>query len=151
MMLSEKIDVQYFLPHRAPFLFIDDAVVDGSLEQVTATHTFKLDEPYFSGHFPGNPIVPGVVLIECMAQACRLLLNVRMERVVPGYLVGVETAKFLSLVRPLQTVTFDCRLEPHFSSEESQSMQMYSFRCSAFVEKVRCARCSLQLYKSTTY
>lgn len=151
MMLSEKIDVQCFLPHRAPFLFIDEAAVDFSREQVVATHTFMPDEPYFSGHFPGNPIVPGAVLIECMAQACRLLLNVRMARVVSGYLVGVETAKFLSLVRPLQTVTFNCRLDTHLGDEEHKDVQMYSFRCSAFVDQVRCARSYLQLYKSTTY
>lgn len=143
--------MQGFLPHRVPFLFVDDAVVDSSLEQVVATHTFRVEEPYFSGHFPGNPIVPGVVLIECMAQACRLLLNVRMAQVVPGYLVGVETAKFLSLVRPRQTVIFNCRLDKQVSSDEDRNIQIYSFRCNAFIDKVRCARSYLQLYKSTAY
>lgn len=145
----QLIDVMRFLPHRPPFLFVDHASVDESMERIRTAHTFQPDEPYFEGHFPGNPIVPGVVLIECMAQACRLLLNVRAGEIVPGFLVGVETGKFLSVVRPNETVSFDCRLERSFADAAgaAPAQPMYIFRCSASVGKIRCARAHINLYQ----
>lgn len=142
-------DVMRFLPHRSPFLFVDHASVDASMERIRTAHTFRPDEPYFEGHFPGNPIVPGVVLIECMAQACRLLLNVRAGEIVPGFLVGVETGKFLSVVRPNETVSFDCRLARSFADAAAgaPTQPMYIFRCSASVGTIRCARAHINLYQ----
>lgn len=137
----QPVNVRAFLPHRPPFLFADNATVEELLARIQTTHTFLPDEPYFDGHFPGDPIVPGVVLIEGMAQACRLLLNIRSGRIVPGFLVGLETAKFLAIVRPHDTVSFDCRLERHCG-------EVYTFRCGAFVGDVRCARGHLSLYQN---
>jgi 3-hydroxyacyl-[acyl-carrier-protein] dehydratase len=143
-----SIDVRRFLPHRPPFLFVDNASIDDSMERIRTTHAFQPDEPYFEGHFPGDPIVPGVVLIECMAQACRLLLNLRAGEIIPGFLVGVETGKFLSIVRPNQTVSFECRFERSFANAAGATSQpMYTFRCSASVDNVRCARAHLNLYQ----
>lgn len=148
---QQLINVLEFLPHRPPFLFVDTATVDESLERARTVHVFQPEEPYFEGHFPGDPIVPGVVLIECMAQACRLLLNIRSGKIVPGFLVGVETAKFLSVVRPNQTVSFDCRLDRSLGNTNSggniSTQQIYTFRCAAFVDDVRCARAHLNLYQ----
>lgn len=110
------------------------------MERITTIHTFQPDEPYFEGHFPGNPIVPGVVLIECMAQACRLMMNVRAGEIVPGFLVGVETGKFLSVVRPNETVSFDCRLERSFADPAGAAQPIYMFGCYASVGDIRCAR-----------
>ena len=67
--------VSSVLPHRAPFLFIEQ-VVELTEERVVAVRTFRPDEPFFLGHFPGRPVVPGVVLIEGLAQAMALIPGV---------------------------------------------------------------------------
>jgi len=59
--------IETYLPHRPPFLFVDDAHIEG--ETIIATHTFHDDDWFFKGHFPSFPIVPGVLLVESMAQA----------------------------------------------------------------------------------
>lgn len=61
-------NIHELLPHRSPFLFID-AVVDVHPGRVVASKQFKKDEEYFKGHFPGAPLVPGVLIVESMAQA----------------------------------------------------------------------------------
>lgn len=97
------------LPHRPPFLFIDE-VVDSTEKTVSAVRTFRPDEPFFEGHFPGNPIVPGVLLIEAMAQALAYLL--RYEDNVHGvYLTGVDRARFRKPVLPGQKVELRVRVE----------------------------------------
>lgn len=143
-------DARDYLLQRPPFLFVDDARVDTALARVWTTHTFLPDEPYFAGHFPGDPIVPGVVLLECMAQASRLLLNVLAGRIVPGFLVGVQSAKFNLAVRPEQKVVFDCRLMSgtgEFQSGENADV-FRSFKCAAFLGEERCARAQLNLFQA---
>ncbi len=60
--------IDYGLPHREPFIFIDIVVEAQPGERAVCTKTFKPDEPFFRGHFPGDPIVPGVILAEALAQ-----------------------------------------------------------------------------------
>lgn len=61
-------DPENYLPHRAPFLFIDEYDVDAAGKRVTGSRTFTAEDFFFKGHFPGNPIVPGVILVETLAQ-----------------------------------------------------------------------------------
>lgn len=142
-------DVRAFLPQRPPFLFADEARVDTVSGRAWTSHTFLSEEPYFAGHFPGDPIVPGVVLLEGMAQASRLLLNVFAGRVVPGFLVKVESAKFNLSVRPEQKVVFDCRLVRGTGEIEigNSSGAIHAFKCAAFLGEERCARAQLNLYQ----
>ena len=65
-------EVLSILPHRYPFLMID-AVIDYNQESIEAVKNFTANEPYAQGHFPGNPIMPGVMMIESMAQASTIL------------------------------------------------------------------------------
>ncbi len=60
-------NIESYLPHRPPFLFIDDASIDGTT--ILASRTYKSDDWFFKGHFPAYPVVPGVLLIEALAQA----------------------------------------------------------------------------------
>ena len=92
------------LPHAPPFLFIDEVVSLGEMS-IHARRTFRPDEDFFRGHFPGNPIVPGVLLIEGMAQAfAYLMMHGRDLRGV--YLTGIDRARFRRPVAPGDTVDF---------------------------------------------
>ncbi len=62
-----KEEILEFVPQQAPFRFIDD-ITELSEEGIVATYTFKNDESFYAGHFPGNPITPGVILLETLAQ-----------------------------------------------------------------------------------
>ena len=101
--------VRSVLPHREPFLFID-RVLHLSEGTVVAVRTFREDEPFFAGHFPGQPIVPGVLLVEGLAQAMAYyaLVNRPATRI---YLVGIDRARFRSAVLPGNEVTFEVRMD----------------------------------------
>lgn len=94
------------LPHRPPFLFLDRVLVaDEATGRCEAERTFGADEPFFAGHFPGAPVVPGVILVEAMAQTLAYLAL----RHSPGktvLLTGVDACKVRKPVRPDQTVHF---------------------------------------------
>src|SRR5260370_12462017 len=101
--------VRSVLPHREPFLFID-RVLHLSEGTVVAVRTFREDELFFAGHFPGQPIVPGVLLVEGLAQtmAYFALVNRPATRI---YLVGIDRARFRSTVWPGSEVTFRVRID----------------------------------------
>lgn len=90
------------LPHRAPFVFVDVVLAHAPGESALAEKTFPPDEPFFRGHFPGDPLVPGVLLTEALAQTAGLAAGQ------PGRgfrLSAIKAMKFLAPVRPGETVT----------------------------------------------
>ncbi|KVM99397.1 3-hydroxyacyl-ACP dehydratase FabZ family protein [Burkholderia stagnalis] len=100
----DAADVLRCLPHRAPFLFVDHAQVDAAGAAIVGHRTFQPDEPWFAGHFPGDPLVPGVVLIEFVAQTANLLVGHLAGGEARCHLVGVRNARFLQPVRPAQAI-----------------------------------------------
>ena len=107
--MSELPAPHDLLPHAPPFLFLDD-VIDIAEHRITARRTFRPDEEFFKGHFPGRPIVPGVLLIEAMAQAFAYL--VMKDRPLDGvYLTGVDRARFRAPVLPGQEVVLTVEIE----------------------------------------
>ncbi|MFP4055909.1 MAG: UDP-3-O-acyl-N-acetylglucosamine deacetylase [Candidatus Brocadiia bacterium] len=94
-------DILSVVPHRYPFLLIDRVVQIEAGRRATALKNVTIDEPFFQGHFPGRPVVPGVLLVECMAQASGLLLYQRCAgaRMI-AQLAAVDGARFRRPVVP---------------------------------------------------
>lgn len=96
--------IENILPHRYPFLLVDKVVSYKPFESIIAVKNVSINEPYFQGHFPNNPIMPGVLIIEAMAQAAAILGCVSMEDEskdgILYYLVGVDNVRFKRPVEP---------------------------------------------------
>ena len=97
----DRKEIKRLLPHREPMLLVDEIeMIDG---KVYGKYHVKGDEFFLQGHFPGNPIVPGVILCEIMAQSCCLLIGDAMIGKIPLY-TGINNVKFKTPVRPGDTV-----------------------------------------------
>ncbi len=103
-----KEELMRILPHRDKMLLLDDAEErDGT---AVGHYTVRGDEYFLTGHFPGNPIVPGVILCEILAQsACVLMRDAMCEGKLPVY-TGLNNVKFRSPVKPGDTVETRCRI-----------------------------------------
>jgi beta-hydroxyacyl-ACP dehydratase FabZ len=97
------------LPHRYPFLMIDRIIEYTPNERIVALKNVTINEPFFPGHFPGVPIMPGVLIVEAMAQAGGVLvfktLPDRENKLV--YFIGIENARFRKPVRPGDQLRFE--------------------------------------------
>lgn len=133
---------QELLPHRPPFLFID-RVVECDEKSVFALRTFRPEEAFFQGHFPDRPIVPGVLLIEALAQAfaylCIRMRRVRGQNDEGVLLTGVDAAHFRKPVRPGKQVELRVTIE-------ATRMGMVRSRAEARVDGVRVADARLTGY-----
>ena len=97
----EAQEIQAILPHRYPMLMVDRVLDLKPGESVVAQKNVSINEQIFQGHFPGNPIFPGVLQIEAMAQAGAIaLLSMPDFKGKTAYLGGIKKAKFRHMVRP---------------------------------------------------
>lgn len=106
-----KEEIKKILPHREPMLLIDQANL---INQNTAEgfYTVRGDEYFLQGHFPGNPVVPGVILCEIMAQTCCVLMGEQGDsQGKTPYYTGLNQVKFKHPVRPGDTIRMECSLE----------------------------------------
>ena len=126
----DTIQIMEALPHRFPFLMID-RIVGGTVgETITALKNVTGNEPYFQGHFPGKPVMPGVLIIEAMAQAGGVLSHVTMIDVEPKplfFLAGVEKARFRRTVLPGDQLRIQV-------DAERVRRGIWFYRCEAYVE-----------------
>ena len=96
-------DIQDLIPHRYPFLMVDRVVELVDNQRCVTTKCVTINEPYFQGHFPGRPIMPGVLMIEAMAQTCAILAMKSTNGVKQGraiLLVGADEFKWKRQVVP---------------------------------------------------
>ncbi|MCL2175672.1 MAG: 3-hydroxyacyl-ACP dehydratase FabZ [Treponema sp.] len=94
-------EIEKLIPHREPFLFVDE-IIEASKEKITAKHVFTDKEFFFKGHFPDYPVVPGVVLVETMAQSGGAGLR-KLGIIGDGalfFLATIDKVKFRRQVRP---------------------------------------------------
>jgi len=103
------------LPHRYPFLLIDRVLECRPGESIRALKNVTYNEPFFPGHFPGRPLMPGVMIIEALAQAAGILAFVSAG-VVPNnqtkfYFVGIDKARFRKPVEPGDQLVLIAQLE----------------------------------------
>ncbi len=98
----EVTDIQAILPHRYPFLLIDRVLEITPRQKIVAIKNVTVNEPFFQGHFPGYPIMPGVLMVEAIAQAGGALLLTEVEDRAEKLMVftGIEKAKFRRQVVP---------------------------------------------------
>ena len=102
-------EIKKLLPHREPMLLIDEL----SLDETGAAHGLyrvRGDEWFLQGHFPGNPVVPGVMLCEILAQSCCVLLAEQMAGDVTPMYTGLDHVRFRAPVRPGDTFETECRI-----------------------------------------
>jgi 3-hydroxyacyl-[acyl-carrier-protein] dehydratase len=109
--------VLQYLPHRYPFLLIDRVLSCEPGKTLSALKNVTINEPFFQGHFPHHPVMPGVLIIEAMAQACAILTfhseQHRPDERLVYYFVGIDNARFKKPVTPGDTLRLDVALERH--------------------------------------
>jgi 3-hydroxyacyl-[acyl-carrier-protein] dehydratase len=122
--------VMEFLPHRYPFLLIDRVIESKDDEYLSALKNVTVNEPFFEGHFPGQPIMPGVLILEAMAQATGLLAFSSMH---DGHesklymLVGIDKSRFRGQVVPGDQLILNVRLKRNMRG-------IGFFKCEALVD-----------------
>ncbi len=136
------LQIQAFLPHRYPFLLIDKVIECEPGIRLLGVKNVTYNEPFFQGHFPQKPIMPGVLILEALAQSTGLLASETAGDELAGmiyYLVGIDKAKFKRPVVPGDQLM----LEAKFNKSKRN---IWAFECRAEVDgefvasaEIRCA------------
>ena len=102
-------EIKKLIPHRFPFLFIDECEILEKGKKGVASRVFKDDESFFNGHFPGNPIVPGVIIVEALAQTAGVIVSESLTEYVEKSVLfmSVNKAKFRKPVIPNDKIIFE--------------------------------------------
>jgi 3-hydroxyacyl-[acyl-carrier-protein] dehydratase len=107
-----RAEIESILPHREPFLLIDEVVEFEPGKRVVARKSVRDDEWYLSGHFPGRPVMPGVLIVEAMAQAGAVaVLSQDENRGRIAYFAGIDDCRFKRVVEPGDELELSCELD----------------------------------------
>lgn len=130
--VMDVCDIRRYLSHRYPFLLVDRVTQLTLGESITALKNVTINEPFFNGHFPEQPIMPGVLIVEAMAQATGLLgyrtMNSEPSTDLLYVLAGVDKAKFKQQVVPGDQLTLKADIIKHKGS-------LWFFAASAYVNE----------------
>ncbi|MDC2979813.1 3-hydroxyacyl-ACP dehydratase FabZ [Pelagibacteraceae bacterium] len=110
-MILSKTDIEKLIPHRDPFLFVDKCDVKIEGEHGLSYKKFNSDEYFFKGHFPGNPIVPGVIIVEAMAQTAGIVVSYKLREYNEKSVLfmSVNKAKFRKPILPEDEIVFEVK------------------------------------------
>lgn len=115
--MTEYIDINQILnllPHRYPFILVDRVLDYKTLDYLTAIKNVTINENFFTGHFPGNPIMPGVLMLEALAQASAILSNLSRKpkegHEFLHYFAGIDNARFKQIVTPGDQLRLEVKL-----------------------------------------
>lgn len=132
-------EIMKTLPHRYPFLLVDRVKELELNKRIVAIKNVTINEPFFQGHFPGHPIMPGVLIIEAMAQVGGILAY-KSEPETEGkvvYFMGIDKAKFRRPVVPGDTLEFVLEVI-------KQRRNIWVFKAEAFVDGERAAEAEIK-------
>ncbi|POZ88864.1 MULTISPECIES: 3-hydroxyacyl-ACP dehydratase FabZ [Petrotoga] len=130
-------EIMKILPHRYPFLLVD-GLLELNEEKIKAFKNVSINEPFFQGHFPNYPIMPGVLIVEGMAQtAGLLLLKDTDENVIPLF-TGIDKARFKKEVRPGDKLIYDLEIL-------QKKANMFKLKGIATVEGQICAQAEIMV------
>ena len=141
-------DILRALPHRYPIILVDRVELVEPGKRVVALKNVSMNEPVFLGHFPGNPVMPGVLILEALAQAAAILSIVTLGGERPKdmiyYFVGIDRARFKRPVEPGDQL----RLEVDYARE---LRGIAFFKCKALVQgQVACEADLMCAYRTPT-
>ena len=110
-MILNNLEIQKLIPHRAPFLFVDTCEILVEGEHGISQKLFTDDEYFFKGHFPNNPIVPGVIIVEAMAQTAGIVVSYKLREYNDKSVLfmSVSKAKFRKPILPNDNITFEVK------------------------------------------
>ena len=108
-MILNKNQIEELIPHREPFLFVDQCEIIVEGEHGISNRKFNDNEYFFKGHFPGNPIVPGVIIVEAMAQTAGIVVSYKLREYKEKSVLfmSVNRAKFRRPVLPNDNISFE--------------------------------------------
>ncbi|WP_439105999.1 3-hydroxyacyl-ACP dehydratase FabZ [Congregibacter sp.] len=133
-------EIREYLPHRYPFLLVDRVVELVPGESIVAYKNLSINEPFFDGHFPGNPVFPGVLLVEAMAQAAGVLGFKTMDKTPADgsiyMFVGADNLRFKRPCVPGDRVYLHARIA-------GEKRGIWKFEVHSEVDGVRCASATI--------
>ncbi len=104
--------IEEILPHRDPFLLLDEVIELEEGRKVVATRLVRADDWWFPGHFPGRPVMPGVLIVEAMAQAGAVAVLVEeVNRGKIAFFAGIDDCRFKRIVEPGDVLTLTCEID----------------------------------------
>lgn len=130
-------EIMKILPHRYPFLLVD-GVLELNEEKIKAFKNVSINEPFFQGHFPNYPIMPGVLIVEGMAQTAGLLLLKDMDENVIPLFTGIDKARFKKEVKPGDKLIYDLEIL-------QRKANMFKLKGIATVEGQVCAQAEIMV------
>src|ERR1700730_13103684 len=149
MMSSDRLDIEAImrqLPHRYPFLLVDRVLECEAGKHVVALKNVTVNEPFFQGHFPHRPVMPGVLIIEALAQSAGILAF-KTAKVVPDintrfYFVAIDNARFRKPVEPGDQLMLKVALKRAFKG-------IWKFHCLAEVDGKEVASAEIMVAPET--
>ena len=112
MALLETEDILKLLPHRYPMLLVDKIIESDNETRIVGLKNLTINEPFFQGHFPGHPVMPGVLQLEAMAQVGGVLLNSKYKQQKSiAYFISIDKARFRRVLRPGDQLRIEVTLD----------------------------------------